>query len=280
MSFNPQFIFHDSPGFEKGSVKELENVQQFIEKRAKATDVEDQLHAVWFCLVTDAERPLLELEERFFKETHCGPVPVIAIFTKCDDLVTQLYDEEKEDDEIRQDAAANLEDKFRKPLAEYMQRDDGHHQQQVKELMEKTADSLGDPSLKLLFVCIQHNNLELCMRYAVKYTKIENFRLNEDPFLGLRWFHHAYYEGSEQRIWTNRVILGVLRISLGNYSQESFCDAWKMLTEDQQQAANLCSAIGRLARGGGHGNELQMNKWKQEFLNIILQHRLSHEHRL
>ncbi|KAF5323214.1 hypothetical protein D9758_017319 [Tetrapyrgos nigripes] len=71
---NPQFIFHDSPGFEKGGAKELEDVQQFIENRAKATNVEDQLHAVCidryfrFCLVTDAARPVLELEERFFRE--------------------------------------------------------------------------------------------------------------------------------------------------------------------------------------------------------------------
>jgi hypothetical protein len=49
-----------------------------------------------------------------------------------------------------------------------MQEDDGKHQDQVKELTEKTADSLDNLALKILFVSIQQNNLELCISYAVK----------------------------------------------------------------------------------------------------------------
>ena len=49
-----------------------------------------------------------------------------------------------------------------------MQEDDGKHQDQVKELTEKTADSLDNLALKILFVSIQKNNLELCIGYAVK----------------------------------------------------------------------------------------------------------------
>jgi len=49
-----------------------------------------------------------------------------------------------------------------------MQEDDGKHQDQVKELTEKTADSLDNLALKILFVSIQQNNLELCIGYAVK----------------------------------------------------------------------------------------------------------------
>ena len=49
-----------------------------------------------------------------------------------------------------------------------MQEDDGEHQDQVKELTEKTADSLDNLALKILFVSIQQNNLELCIGYAVK----------------------------------------------------------------------------------------------------------------
>jgi hypothetical protein len=44
---NPQYIFHDSPGFEAGDESQLKEVQLFIEKRAKSTEVEDQLHAIW-----------------------------------------------------------------------------------------------------------------------------------------------------------------------------------------------------------------------------------------
>lgn len=49
-----------------------------------------------------------------------------------------------------------------------MQKDDGNHQDQVKELIEKTADSLDDLALKMLFVSVQQNNLELCFKYAMK----------------------------------------------------------------------------------------------------------------
>jgi len=49
-----------------------------------------------------------------------------------------------------------------------MQEDDSKHQDQVKELTEKTADSLDNLALKMLFISVQGNNLELCIRYAIK----------------------------------------------------------------------------------------------------------------
>jgi hypothetical protein len=49
-----------------------------------------------------------------------------------------------------------------------MQEDNGKHQDQVKELIEKTADSLDDFALKMLFISVQGNNLELCIHYAIK----------------------------------------------------------------------------------------------------------------
>ncbi|KZP02100.1 hypothetical protein FIBSPDRAFT_771190 [Athelia psychrophila] len=45
---NPEFIFHDSRGFEAGSVDETETVRGFLSKRAKARELADQLHAVWY----------------------------------------------------------------------------------------------------------------------------------------------------------------------------------------------------------------------------------------
>ena len=45
--------------------------------------------------------------------------------------------------------------------------DEGDHQEQVKGLIEKTAASLDDLALKMLFVSVQQNNLELCINYAI-----------------------------------------------------------------------------------------------------------------
>ena len=44
---NPGFIFHDSPGFETGDKKQLQEVLSFLEEKAKSTDVDNQLHAIW-----------------------------------------------------------------------------------------------------------------------------------------------------------------------------------------------------------------------------------------
>ena len=41
------------------------------------------------------------------------------------------------------------------------------HQDQVKVLIEKTASSLDDTALKILFVSVQQNNIELCIRHAI-----------------------------------------------------------------------------------------------------------------
>ena len=44
---NPGFIFHDSPGFEAGDMKQMQEVLSFLEKKAKSTDVDDQVHVIW-----------------------------------------------------------------------------------------------------------------------------------------------------------------------------------------------------------------------------------------
>jgi hypothetical protein len=48
---NPGFVFHDSRGFEAGGDRELKIVQQFIQQRSKARNVNKQLHVIW-CVVT------------------------------------------------------------------------------------------------------------------------------------------------------------------------------------------------------------------------------------
>jgi hypothetical protein len=36
------------------------------------------------------------------------------------------------------------------------------------ELIEKTANALNSDTLKLLFVSVQQNNIDLCIKYAVR----------------------------------------------------------------------------------------------------------------
>jgi hypothetical protein len=48
-----------------------------------------------------------------------------------------------------------------------LHRETGNHQDQVKVLIEKTASSLDDTALKMLFVSVQQNNIDLCVQYAI-----------------------------------------------------------------------------------------------------------------
>ena len=45
----------------------------------------------------------------------------------------------------------------------------GNHQDQVKVLIEKTASALDDMALKMLFVSVQQNNIDVCIQYAIQW---------------------------------------------------------------------------------------------------------------
>ena len=45
---NSSFVFHDSRGFESGSVKELELVKRFVTKRITTMRLENRIHAIWW----------------------------------------------------------------------------------------------------------------------------------------------------------------------------------------------------------------------------------------
>ncbi|KAJ7803656.1 hypothetical protein B0H14DRAFT_2384367 [Mycena olivaceomarginata] len=197
---NPQFIFHDSRGFESGSVNETEKVKAFIEKRAVTRDLSEQLHAIWYCLPMDTQRPLLEADTQFFNYSGTGKgefsllslprltergckVPVIAIFTKFDGLVTTAFQNLRAEGKTRQEAMADAPntaqrmlttdyiDQLKKmnfPPSEYVRIHDMREKTSTCiELMAKTANSLDENVLRLLLVSVQRNNLGLCIYYAV-----------------------------------------------------------------------------------------------------------------
>ena len=115
---------------------------------------------------------------------------------KFDDLITQVFDRKKDQKENIMNALDMLEKKFKQPLSGYkfhprayvhfegrsfiiqqlilglmphpaIHRDEGNHQEQVGELIRQTAASIDDIALKMLFVTVQQNNLEVCIKYAV-----------------------------------------------------------------------------------------------------------------
>ena len=62
----------------------------------------------------------------------------------------------------------------------------GNHQDQVKVLIEKTASSLDDTALKILFVSVQQNNIDLCVRYAINsYVMFSLFEIYDNDLFSL-----------------------------------------------------------------------------------------------
>ncbi|KAJ7193867.1 GTP-binding protein, partial [Mycena pura] len=188
---NPQFVFHDSRGFESGSVDEVDNVKTFMANRAASYELSEQLHAIWYCMPTDTNRPSLKADEDFFGTDMTGngkacscfhsfitdlhtTVPLIAVFTKYDGLVieaeSQLVaegrDEKEAEDEAPNRARAILATNFREPLERakfspsehVVLADMDQESSDCKELIEKTANALTDDALRLLFVSVQQNN--------------------------------------------------------------------------------------------------------------------------
>ena len=56
----------------------------------------------------------------------------------------------------------------------------------MKVLIERTASSLDDSALKMLFVSVQQNNIELCIQYAIdEYVMFSLLRRFEVDFFQL-----------------------------------------------------------------------------------------------
>ncbi|KAF7368545.1 GTP-binding protein [Mycena venus] len=154
-----------------------------------------------YCLPTDTQRPLLDADTQFFnysgtgkgefsllslpRLTECGcKVPVIAIFTKFDGLVTTAFQNLRANGKTRQEAMADAPNTAQRMLtaeyidqlkkmnfspSEYVRLDDMREKTSTCiELLTKTANSLDENVRRLLLVSVQRNNLVLCIHYAVK----------------------------------------------------------------------------------------------------------------
>ncbi|PPQ94983.1 hypothetical protein CVT25_003759 [Psilocybe cyanescens] len=191
---NPKFIFHDSPGFEAGGEEELKAVMDFIEEHSKAHEVNDQIHLIWFCFDPDVSRPLLDLEVKFFNENRKWNVPVVAIFMKFDDLISQVWNRNNTPEQNTKHALDTLQQKFELPLRSYQFSPWSYVR--LEELIKQTAASIDDLALKMLFVSVQQNNLKICIEYAIKNFSIvhQHIRNMDDLiFWAISWFPHYYY---------------------------------------------------------------------------------------
>lgn len=119
----------------------------------------------------------------------------MAIFTKFDVLITLVYDRNKDEGENITFAHKTLKERFEEPLKGYVcppcaylhiecmpflimsqvglilcsaiNDDNSNHQEQVGKLIKQTTTAIDNLALKMLFITVQKNNLEICIEYAV-----------------------------------------------------------------------------------------------------------------
>ncbi|KIM56548.1 hypothetical protein SCLCIDRAFT_132244 [Scleroderma citrinum Foug A] len=199
---NPGFIFHDSCGFEAGSVDEFNKMRDFVLDRATTSRLKKRIHAIWqvhfvYCIpVTDYNRPIVAAERKFFQECDTKKgisscfyilVPVLVLLTKLDTLESNAYNELKNKGcskerarELRSECAQQMLERLQVQIASelgktqfppknYVQLANMHENgADCGPLLEMTATALDEVALQLLLVSTQQTNLHLCIEWAVK----------------------------------------------------------------------------------------------------------------
>ncbi|KAF9029856.1 hypothetical protein BDP27DRAFT_1436451 [Rhodocollybia butyracea] len=112
---NTRFIMHDSQGFAVGETQNYAKVQKFIADRAKKSEMNAQLHAIWFCMEIPTENgALVERVDENFLRLDLQNVPVLVVFTKYD-LLVRKFEKEADDsigDEERETMAKHQANEF------------------------------------------------------------------------------------------------------------------------------------------------------------------------
>ncbi|KAH9053048.1 GTP-binding protein [Lactarius vividus] len=167
------YVFHDSCGIESGCTKELEVLREFIRRKCDKKRLRDKLHAIWYCIPMDNQRPGLDL--KFFNDICPDQnVPVIAVFTKYDqfrrNVQIDLTDYGNPDDSVTEVTEKLFQEHYLHPLGDhvvYVRLERGQNRR-CDDLIEKTAAALNKDTVTLMLLAVQKGNLELSVKTALK----------------------------------------------------------------------------------------------------------------
>ncbi|OAX42828.1 hypothetical protein K503DRAFT_272446 [Rhizopogon vinicolor AM-OR11-026] len=187
---NPDFVFHDSCGFEAGSEAEFKEMKEFVLERASTAKLDERIHAIWYCIPMDeCHRAITKAEEKFFVECDTSSVPVIAVFTKFDALWDDAFGQLKESGlsrieckrmvlEKAQEIFTNMKIWDRLRETQYPPKDWVYLAEMDKDnadcgpLLAGTTNALGEEAMQMLLISTQRTNLALCIKYAVERSLI------------------------------------------------------------------------------------------------------------
>ncbi|KAH9171506.1 hypothetical protein EDB89DRAFT_2096926 [Lactarius sanguifluus] len=168
------YVFHDSCGIESGSKEELRILQEFIRRKCAERRLQDKLHAIWYCIPMDNQRPGLDL--RFFKDICPDKnVPVIAVFTKYDqfrrNVRIDMEDYGNPNDRVSEVAEKLFQEHYLHPLGDgvgFVRLEQMHIQnRRCDDLIEKTTTALNDDTVAVMLLVVQKSNLNLSVKTAL-----------------------------------------------------------------------------------------------------------------
>ncbi|KAH8991753.1 hypothetical protein EDB86DRAFT_2806451 [Lactarius hatsudake] len=176
------YVFHDSRGIESGSAGELDILRKFIQRKCGGRRLRDRIHAIWYCVPMDNQRPQLDL--KYFKDV-CPErnVPVIVVYTKYDQFLrnVQIHVEDfgSPDDDVHVVAEKQFQEHYVSPLGDGVRfvrlkrRLRGKYRKMHKQslgcdrLIETTAAALDDDIVGLMLLAVQRGNLEFSVKRAL-----------------------------------------------------------------------------------------------------------------
>ncbi|KAJ7828905.1 hypothetical protein B0H14DRAFT_2366860 [Mycena olivaceomarginata] len=168
------YVFHDSRGFECGTTSELKMIQDFVHDRSQRKRLQERLHAIWYCIPMDDQRPSLDIAPL---DSHAHQVPVIAVFTKFEAFRHNIQ-LDLEDDNQRQHV--NPRDEWERIFkAEYLERLgegpkfvrlEGMDKSDARcdNLIGTTLEVLDPATVALMLLAVQVQNLGINVQYVVK----------------------------------------------------------------------------------------------------------------
>jgi hypothetical protein len=93
-SQNARLAIHTSLNFGTGNGTHYDEVRDFLISRSTpSTKPEDRIHCIWYCVASEEDRQVAELEKRFFTSglhTAAPGVPLVLVFTKYEEFVGQV----------------------------------------------------------------------------------------------------------------------------------------------------------------------------------------------
>nr|GAT60521.1 predicted protein [Mycena chlorophos] len=177
------YIFHDSLGFQNPRETSYVAVQRFLQTRGATRTLPQQVRAIWYCIRTDTHMFISPAEEDFFSANMAQKVPVIAVFTKYDALVTLAFAELRrsmgrlEAKEKRFDKAHELlQSRYILPLKSFpfppsafvvLKEDIRDDTLNTDTLLQTTLDLTSGPSLAPILRSVRQNNIDACLKHAV-----------------------------------------------------------------------------------------------------------------